>query len=256
MKPELKYIVIEDSLKVCSGIKERIDDFPEWTCCGFAHHVSEAIKIIESTRPGLIFLDWALKGGSAYDVLSGIVNLPSYNPYIIFNTGYQSENPEIPQEIINNYKIDKYLVKPLWEKLRLNLSQYLKEAALKNEQPAPCKNEIWITDILKKRHHINVQNIVCVQQHFDTPYYKVIHFSNGTSLTLKISWSQINNMLEDNSIPFFVTNSREHLVIKNYIQDYKRPFVRVSHFKSKIEVVKNKLSAFEKWMIEETGTRE
>lgn len=248
MKPKLKYLVVEDSLKVCNGIKERIDDFPAWECCGFAHHVEDAVTIIQNSKPGLIFLDWALKGGSAYDVLSCIVNLQQYNPYIIFNTGYQSENPEIPQEIINNYKIDKYLVKPLWEKLRLNLPQYLIEAALKNEQPAPCKKEMWITDILKNRHHINLQNIVCIQQHFSTAHYKVLHFSDGTSITAKISWLQINKMLEDNSVPFFITNSREHLIIKDYIEGYNRPFVRVRHFRSKIEVVKNKLSAFEKWM--------
>lgn len=256
MELKLKYVVVEDSLKVCNGIKERIDDFPAWDCCGFAHHVEDAVTIIQSNKPTLIFLDWALKGGSAYDVLSCIVNLQQYDPYIIFNTGYQSENPEIPQEIINNYKIDKYLVKPLWENLRLNLPQYLKEAALKNKKPISCKSEIWITDVLKNRHHINLQNVVCVQQHFNKPYYKVLNFNNGASITLRIRWSQINNILQNYGISFFVTNSREHLIIKDYIQSYKRPFVQVRHFKQKIEVVKNKLSAFEKWMADEVGVKQ
>lgn len=248
MESKLKYLVTEDSLKVCAGIKERMNDFPEWECCGFAHHVSDAIKIIQSARPTLIFLDWALKGGSAYDVLSYIVNLQLYNPYIIFNTGYQSENPEIPQEIINNYPIDKYLVKPLWENLRLNLPHYLKEAMLKSGQPASSKKTVWLTDIVKHRHRVHLQDMVCVQQHFENPYYKVLHFNNSTTITIKISWLKINKMLEDHHIDFFITNSRWHVIIKDYIQCYKRPFVQLRHFKPKIEVVKNKLSEFEKWM--------
>jgi response regulator of citrate/malate metabolism len=250
MEPKLNYLLVEDSLKVCEGIKDRIDDFPDWECCGFAHHVEEALESIRNCRPALVFLDWALKGGSAYEVLSCIKNLPQYEPYIIFNTGYQSENPEIPQEIINNYQIDKYLVKPLWEKLRLNLPQYLKEAALKSKQKKQRNSAVWMTDIFKNSRHINLQNLVCVQQHFENPYFKILHFNDKTSFTIKTQWSNLNELFEQHNLSFFITNSRGHLIIKDYIQSYKRPYVQLNHFKPKIEVVKNKLSAFEKWMKE------
>lgn len=248
MELKLKYLIVEDSLKVCEGIKERIDDFPDWECCGFAHHVVEAVEAAQKFRPSLIFIDWALRGGSAYDVLSCIGNLQHYAPYIIFNTGYQSENPEIPQEIVNNYKIDKYIVKPLWEKLRLNLPQYLKEAALKSMQEKQCRHEVWITDIFKSKRQVNLQNIVCVQQHFENPHLKVLYFDDHTSIIVKTQWSNIIKLLEQYGISFFITNSRGHLIIKYHIQYYKRPYVQTNHFKLKIEVVKNKLSAFEKWL--------
>ena len=134
MNTDLKYLIIEDSLKVCEGIAERMQPFIKWKACVFAHHVDDAKRIVMIENPRLIFIDWALKGGSAYDVLAHIQNISNYNPYIIFNTGYQSENPEIPQEIINNYKIDKYVVKPLWENLRKNLSTYLQEAEKKSRR--------------------------------------------------------------------------------------------------------------------------
>lgn len=248
METKLKYAIIEDSLIVCEGIKERMSDFPEWELGGFAHHVKEACKIITDCKPDLLFIDWALKGGSAYEVLAEIYNLPEYNPYIIFNTGYQSENPEIPQQIINNYKIDKYLVKPLWENLRLHLLEYLNEAKEKNTRLIQKKDKIWLADNTRKYHQIEMNAIVCILQDFQNPHYKIIILDDDTSLTLKISWPEIIDLLDTRQIKFFITNSREHIIVKEYVQVYKRPYVQLHHFRHKIEVVKNKLSAFEKWI--------
>lgn len=250
----LIYTIVEDSFKVCNGIKKRMDDFPKWECCGFLRHADEAIREIKVCRPQLIFIDWALKGGSAFEVLTGIFSLPAYNPYIIFNTGQQAENPEIPQEIINNYKIDKYLIKPLWENLRLHLPQYLKEAEEKYKQPLKETNEIWLTDINRSHHHIKARSIVCVIQHYENPYFKTLILDNNISLTVRISWPKIIELLETRKVSFFVTNSRGHIIIKEHIRLYTRPYVKLNHFNQKIEIVKNKLSAFEKW-IAEPGSR-
>ncbi|MEO7044976.1 MAG: hypothetical protein ABI091_06680 [Ferruginibacter sp.] len=244
----LIYTIVEDSIKVCNGIKERMDDFPNWKCCGFIHHANDVIKEIERFRPQLIYIDWALKGGSAFEVLSDISSLLEYNPYIIFNTGYQAENPEIPQDIINNYKIDKYLVKPLWENLRLHLPEYLKEAEQRSTHPVQELNRVWLTDITRKHHQVNMNSIVCILQDFENPYFKVIILDDRTSLTLKVSWAKIAELLETYKINSFVTNSREHIIVKGHVQFYKRPYVSLHHFKHKIEVVKNKLAAFEEWM--------
>lgn len=249
MARTLTYGIIEDSLKVCDGIKERMEDYPEWKCCGYLHHKTEAIQAIKENMPQLIFLDWALKGGSAYEVLTEIVNIHSYNPYIIFNTGYQSENPEIPQEIINNFKIDKYLVKPLWENLRLHLDEYLREAELKCSHPPAKQSEIWLMDVSRKKERINVENIVCVLQDFQNPYHKVF-IVNNRSIMVKISWTAVTRLLDKHEVNYFITNNREHVVVRKFIQKYKRPYLQLVHLKQKVEVVKNKLCAFEKWLVE------
>ena len=246
-KLRLKYIIIEDSFGVCKGIQDRMDDFSDWECCGFAHHVEEAGKMILDHQPALIFLDWALKGGSAYDVLYRIACMTTYHPYIIFNTGYQSENPDIPQEIINNYKIDKYLVKPVWENFRQNLHRYLQEARIK-ASAVPKLKDLWLTDVFKKRHHIAPDHIVCIQQHFVNPYHKILYLNNGSAIVLKISWPDMRALLKKYNLCFFVTNSRGHIIIKKYILQYQRPFIQLNFFKQKIEVVKDKLAAFEKWL--------
>ena len=247
MSTDFKYLIIEDSLKVCEGIQERMQPFLHWSACDFAHHIENAKKIASEDKPQLIFIDWALKGGSAYDVLAHIQNIPNYNPYIIFNTGYQSENPEIPQEIINNYKIDKYVVKPLWENLRKNLSSYLLEAEHKLNQNNK-KKTIWITDINKRKELINLQDLICICQETENPYNKNYFITNHPTLTIKISWHEIIELLKENKIDFYVTNSRHHLVIKKQIVSYKRPFIKMINFPNKIEVVKEKLHDFEKWL--------
>lgn len=243
----LKYLVIEDSLKVCEGIKERMNKFENWNACKFAHHIDDAIKITLQEKPQLIFIDWALKGGSAFDVLENIHNISQYQPYIIFNTGYQSENPEIPQEIINNYKIDKYIVKPIWENLRKNISIYLEEAENKLLQKFSNK-EIFLTDIDKKKVHVNLSKLICVCQQFNNPYNKVLYFTENNKITCKISWLYIIDFLMDKKIDFFITNSKQHLVVKNFIEYYNRPFIKLKGFPNKIEVVKDKLHKFEMWL--------
>jgi len=247
MTTDLKYLIIEDSLKVCEGIAERIQPFTNWTACVFAHHVDDAKQIASAEKPQLIFIDWALKGGSAYEVLLHIQTIPDYYPYIIFNTGYQSENPEIPQEIINNYKIDKYVVKPLWENLRNNLSTYLIEAEKKLEQTAKLK-QIWLTDIHKRTVQINLQDLVCICQEVDNHYHKSFCLHNQSTVTVRISWHEIIDVLKENEIDFFVTNSRHHLIIKKYIECYKRPYIKLKNFGHKIEVVKEKLHEFDMWL--------
>lgn len=138
---KLTYLVVENAPDVCEGIIRRMKNFDRWESLGYCVGVKETIEKIKTTKPHLLYLDWGLNGGSAYEILQEVQNLSGYNPYIIFNTGFQKDNPEIPQEIINKYKVDKYLVKPLWENLRIHLPQYLQEAEEKCLQP--LKKKAW-----------------------------------------------------------------------------------------------------------------
>src|SRR5687767_9633193 len=104
MKPEkYAFLVIENAVDVCEGIERRMKAFEKWESLGYCTGVKQAIEKIKKSQPNLIYIDWSLNGGSAFEVLQHVQNLPGYNPYIIFNTGFQSDNPEIPQELINQY---------------------------------------------------------------------------------------------------------------------------------------------------------
>ncbi|NOT92056.1 response regulator [Ferruginibacter sp.] len=172
------YLVIENAPDVCEGIIRRMNKFENWQTLGYCVGVKEAVEKITFAKPNLLYLDWSLNGGSAFEILQQVQNLPMYNPYIIFNTGFQKDNPEIPQEIINKYKVDKYLVKPLWENLRNNLGQYLQEAEEKAAQPDTKKNLVWIENDKKNKVLVDMEKIICICQHPSEPRCRIIYLAN------------------------------------------------------------------------------
>lgn len=230
-----------------------MNNFEEWVSIGYAVSVSTAIEIIDSQRPDLIFLDWSLNGGSAFEIMQKIQSEPSYTPYIIFNTGYQKDNPEIPQEIINNYKVDKYLIKPIWENLRLYLPDYLSEASEKAQKNNNKRNsETWVCDINGVTKKINLKKLICICQHPTHPRHRIFYFTDiNSSTVLSMQWNLCIQLMEAHNINYFTTKNRSHIVCKEYIENYERPFVRLKSFPAKIEVVKENIKAFEKWLTNE-----
>jgi two-component system, LytTR family, response regulator len=244
------YLVIENAPDVCEGIIRRMDSFEKWESSGYCIGVKEATQKIQDIRPHLLYLDWSLNGGSAFEILQQVQNMPDYNPYIIFNTGFQKDNPEIPQEIINNYKVDKYIVKPLWESLRNNLPSYLKEAEVKAQSAIEKLQIVWLEDDAGVRIAIPLDALICICQHPIDSRSRTFYL-DGTQkeINVPLQWQKCYELLDRNKIDYFITKSRSHLVIKKYIGKFEKPFVRLRNFPAKIEVVKESIKAFEKWLI-------
>ncbi|MDX2048732.1 MAG: hypothetical protein SFU87_18235 [Chitinophagaceae bacterium] len=250
MQPEkFTFLVIENAIDVCEGIERRMKPFEKWQPLGYCTGVKEAVKKIKSTKPQLIFLDWGLNGGSAFEVLQEIQNLSGYNPYIIFNTGFQSDHPEIPEEISNHFKIDKYLLKPFWEKLRLNLAAYVKEAEDKAVQSKPGPKMIWIVDDSGAKVKLALNRLVCIIQHPQNARKRNFYVSASQGhITIPLSWERCFELLKENGIDYFITKHREHLVIKEFVEKFEKPFARLKGMPFKIEVVKEKIRDFENWL--------
>lgn len=250
MKPEkFMFLVVENAVDVCEGIERRMSSFGQWESLGYCTGVKEAIEKIKFSKPHLIYLDWSLNGGSAFEVLQQIQNLGAYNPYIIFNTGFQSDNPEIPQEIINQYKVDKYLVKPFWENLRKNLSIYLKEAEMKVEQSKPKSKMIWIEDETGAKIQLPLNRIICIVQHPENPRSRNFYIEAELKpITIPIIWEKCYELLDAYGINYFISKSRNHLVVKDYIEKFERPYVWLRELPFKIEIVKEKIREFTDWL--------
>jgi two-component system, LytTR family, response regulator len=245
----LIYLVIENATDVCEGIERRMMAFRNWQTPGYCTSVKEAVEKLNHHRPALLFLDWSLNGGSAYEILQVVQNINGYNPYIIFNTGFQKDNPEIPQEIMNNYKVDKYLVKPYWESLRINLLQYLKEA----EEKAGCQNinrQVWMEDIAGVKRLIDLAKLCCIVQHPTEQRARNFHFANTELLTIAMQWQKCYTLLNENSIDYFIAKSRSHLVVKGFVQKFEKPYLWVKGVDSfKLDVVKENIKEFEQWLV-------
>jgi two-component system, LytTR family, response regulator len=249
MSHELLYAIIEDDRKVCQSIKAKIDAFPGWRLSGLAHHIEDAITLVSQEKPNLIFLDWDLKGGSAFEVLQHIQNTQDYDPFVIFNTGYQSENPEIPQEVINNYAVDKYLVKPIFEQLRQNLPKYLEEAKAKASKNDAVSSAIWMENILGTKVKINIQDIICICQNPAEPRSRIIFCDKLPKETIvSLTWEKCCDLLNEHRVDYFIPKSRESIIMKHYIEQFEKPYVRLRNIPFKIEVTKEKVKEFEAWL--------
>ncbi len=247
---QFTFLIVENAIDVCEGIKRRMAAFEKWDCLGYCNGIREAIEKIKVKKPNLIFLDWSLNGGSAFEILQFIQNLAGYDPYVIFNTGYQSDHPEIPQAVINDYKVDKYLVKPFWENLRNNLSVYLKEAEEKVVQSSPKPRIVWLETEKGNKVSLQITRIICIVQHPNNPRRR--NFYTDTQIkeiTAPLTWEKCYELLEANNIEYFITKSREHLVVKNFIEKFEKPYVRLKNFSFRVDVVKEKLRSFEEWLM-------
>jgi hypothetical protein len=53
-----------------------------------------------------------------------------------------------------------------------------------------------------------------------------------------MTWEKCYELLDTNSINYFITKTREHLVVKGFVEKFIRPFFRIKGLPFKIEVVK------------------
>lgn len=247
---KLNFLVVENATDACEGIIRRMEKFEKWTSLGYCKGVKEAIEKIQTSQPQLLFLDWSLNGGSGFEILQRVQNITGYNPYIIFNTGYQKDNPEIPQDIINHYKVDKYLVKPIWENLTQNLPFYLQEAEAKSFSSYGKPKMIWVEDVRGTKVPVYLENLICICQDPEHPRSRIFYINNpATKITVSLQWQKCYDILRENDIDFFITKSRSHLVTRAFIEKFEKPFVRMKNFPAKIEVVKETVKEFQEWLI-------
>ena len=59
-KARYSYVVIEDDLNVCEGVKERMDAFTNWDCLGLLPAYDAALEVIQKDKPNLLFLDYSI----------------------------------------------------------------------------------------------------------------------------------------------------------------------------------------------------
>jgi len=230
-----KYVVIEDELEVCRQIKNRMAPFENWECIGLIAAYEHALIVIQK-QPELIFLDWSIRGGNAFDLLDQIKAIPNYSPYIIFFTGYQSDNPEIPEQIINHYRVNRYLVKPIWEKITAHLPQYVAHA--EELIQSHSGSFYWIQTIDKVKLRIRPEEIICISQSRSNSRNKIIHYQ-GAEYEIRAAWEECEEIMRQFSIDYCVANGRDSMVNKRFIKRIQKPFIWLEN-NLKIEVTKER----------------
>ncbi|ATA75643.1 MULTISPECIES: response regulator [Capnocytophaga] len=230
---KFRYIVVEDDTNVWENIRIRMQSYPQWEALEFSSELTDAIEKITQHLPEMIFSDWSIRGGNAYQILNYISTIENYNPYVIFFTGYQSENPEIPQRIINDFPIvNKYIVKPIYENLTNHLQSYVREAekqaiksvSKKGSSAESKESEGILIDTSLGKVRIFMSEFIAVLQQEGTRS-KMLYLKNNCSYELKQTWEEIFTLLEESQIDYFVAHNRKSVINKVFIKTIVKPYV-------------------------------
>lgn len=262
------FIVVDDDVEVCNGIIQKMKSHLNWTAVGHAQSPKKTIALIEQHYPNLIFLDWDLMGGNAFEVLDFLKLKTEYKPYIIFNTAHFKANIEISEKVVNEYKIDKLLCigKPIFGELFEKIDALVIDAEqkIRSKNSTEYLNNFWFdcleekTDIhssidkhIKIRKRMCVNDIMAIEIPNNNNRLKKIHFKNESKpIIIKATWDWCCQLLEKHNVDYFITNYRESLIIRNYITEINLPVIKIQGINTGFKIVQDKKSDFETWLNE------
>jgi DNA-binding NarL/FixJ family response regulator len=67
-----KVLIVDDHPAVREGLASRISRQPDLEVCGEAADLTEALELVEGTRPDVVVIDISLKSGSGFDLIKRI----------------------------------------------------------------------------------------------------------------------------------------------------------------------------------------
>lgn len=237
IKSNYNYIVVEDDLEVCQDVKNRMNPFENWCCAGLIPTYDEALQLISSKKPQLLFLDYSIRGGNTFELMDEIKNIKNYYPFIIYFTGYGTDKLFISEDVNNKYKVNIFLNKPIQEKLTAHLKQYINEA--EKWIKANDIKELWLPTKNKTKVKIEPQKIICINQPENNPRFKTIRTTDNQILDIKASWNECEKIAEEYSINYFYTKHRDTLINKDFITKIQKPYLWLNNF-TKIFVSKDR----------------
>jgi two-component system, LytTR family, response regulator len=215
-------------LHVCEGVKLRMDAFRQWDCLGLIPSFDQALKTIVAEKPSLLFLDYSILGGNTFSLLDQIKTIANYEPFIIYFTAYGTDKDFISEDAINKYRVNKFLNKPIWEKLTQYLAAFLEEAAIwtsKNDN-----SYVWLDTLDKSKVKIEPYKIMCIDQPEGNPRYKTIRTVDDAIFEIKASWADCENIAKTFGINYCYTKTRATLVVTRFITKIQKPHIILHGF--------------------------
>lgn len=139
----MKALIIDDERLARSALRRLLSAHPEVKIIGEAANPDEAIRAIDKTSPDVLFLDVEMPGGSGFDLLEKLEDVPA----VIFTTAYD----EYAVRAFEVSALD-YLVKPITAprlaaalgRAQKALAAILKERS--NIEDASAVHQIFVRD--------------------------------------------------------------------------------------------------------------
>lgn len=220
MNAMIRAVIVEDEKHSRETLKNLLRDFcPDVEVCGAAASIDEAVPLIRSTQPGLLFLDIELQNTTGFDLLR---RLPDMGFEVIFTTAFE----QYAIQAIKFSSLD-YLLKPI------DIDE-LQEAVAKardkqNKQQNNAQLEVLLANLESQRP--GAHNRICLAtadgleflQVEDILYceangsYTTFHLRDARKIVVSKNLKEYENLLEEH--PFMrVHNS--FLINLRHVQRY------------------------------------
>jgi len=134
----MKAMIIDDEPPARRELRRLLTGFPWVEIVGEAGNVDQAAGMVETLSPELLFLDIQMPGGSGFDLLGRLEDVPQ----VIFTTAYD-------EHAVRAFKVDAldYLLKPI-EPARLAeaLGRVKSAEAARTPRPDAVLEQIFVRD--------------------------------------------------------------------------------------------------------------
>ena len=176
---EIRCLIVDDEPLAREGLRVLLQEFDNIKLIGEAKNVQQALSIVLSESPDVIFLDIKMPGPDGFKLAKKFVMAPP--PYIVFVTAY-------PEYALKGFEVaaEDYIVKPP-SKARLKKALLRVQQQLELRRAAEdtkTKGEISSLNVLSLRDSgttINIpqHEVICIEAAGD---YMCISTANGTSV--------------------------------------------------------------------------
>jgi len=237
MKNNIATILVDDEPLARKLLKEYLQDFPNIKIVGECKNGRQAIKVINETKPDLLFLDIRMPGMDGFEVLENLNHIP----HIIFTTAYG----DYALKAFEVNAID-YLLKPYDKKRFSRAVQKVLDRSSRSsdeidrivrvlqqsKELEDYPNCIFVR-VGRKIISVQVNDIVWIEADGD---YTSLHTNSGIHLcNLSL------NTLEDRLDPSrFLRVHRSYIIASNSIEhlasDGEGGFIAILKDKSKVKV--------------------
>ena len=171
----MKTVIVEDEIAGQELLKMNItESFPDCEVVAIASNVKEAVQLIEQYKPGLVFMDIHIKGGTGFDVLK---HFRERNFEVIFITAHD-------QYVIQALRAEAldFILKPFSKKdFKEAVNRTKKIIANRKKEQETFKNSLSIYTPSGKEF-INFSDIIFLEA--DGSYTK-IHLKETSILSTK-----------------------------------------------------------------------
>lgn len=159
-----KVLIIDDEAPARHLIKEYLEDYPDLVSLGEANNGVDAVRLIETYQPDLVFLDVQMPGLTGLEVLEKLDDVPE----VIFSTAYD-------QYAIKAFEINAvdYLLKPFTrERFQKAIEKWLAKPGLQPlAEVIHSQQTNYLTKVLvplgRKLKALPVEQIFCIKAEGD-----------------------------------------------------------------------------------------